>query len=312
MSIDPFDAPSGAAAPDRDRWGRPLIVPPEGGTAVAYTRCTTYVGALEDRYNLGLWEQRMVALGLADRPDLILSVGAHRDDKRKLDDICADAKEAAKAHAAATTGTAVHKLVERLDLGQPVGTVPDAYRADLAAYETATACLEPVAVERFVVLDDLRIGGTPDRVVRFEGRHFIADLKTGSVEFGAGKIAMQLAVYSRSVHYDHETRTREPLPGVDQDRAIVIHLPAGSGRCELKWIDIAAGWEAVSLATQVRAWRARRSLFTPFQQATSGVLEQITNAASEDALSALWRQHMTVWTPELTAAARARKAALTP
>ena len=36
--------------------------------------------------------------------------------------------------------------------------------------------------------------------------------------------------------------------------------PAGQARCELHWIDIAAGWHAAQLAAAVRGWRARRDL----------------------------------------------------
>ena len=246
----------------RDGWGRPLVIPPGGGKPIAYTRCTTYVGVLEDTYNLARWQQRMVALGLASRPDLLLAVSAHGDDKQQLNKICADAQEAAAAHAAATTGTALHALTERLDRGLPVGVIPDAYLADLAAYEKKTARFTPVEIEKFTVLDELQVGGTPDRVLEFEGRRYIGDVKTGSIEYGIGKIAMQLAVYSRSSLYDHVTGNRAGL-SVDQNNAIVVHLPAGEGRCELHWVNIAAGWEAVQLATSVRAWRTRKGLSAP-------------------------------------------------
>jgi hypothetical protein len=248
----------------RDRWQRPLVIPRGGGTPVAYTRCTTYVGVLEDTYNLARWQQRMVALGLASRPDLLLAVSAHSDDKAQLNQICVDAQEAAAAHAAATTGTALHALTERLDRGLPVGVIPEAYQADLAAYEKATVELTPVEIETFTVLDTLQIGGTPDRVVEFRGDRYIADVKTGSIEYGMGKIAMQLAVYSRSSLYNPTNGQRAGLR-VNQNNAIVIHLPAGEGRCELHWVNIAAGWEAVKLATSVRAWRARSGLSMPFK-----------------------------------------------
>ena len=248
----------------RDRWQRPLVIPRDGGKPVAYTRCTTYVGCLEDTYNLARWQQRMVALGLASRPDLLLAVSAHRDDKTQLNRICSDAQEAAAAHAAATTGTALHALTDRLDRGLPLGVIPEAYQADLAAYEKETAELAPVEIEAFTVLDTLQIGGTPDRVVEFRGSRYIADVKTGSIQYGIGKIAMQLAVYSRSSLYDPATAERTGL-GVDQNNAIVIHLPAGEGRCELHWVNIAAGWEAVQLATKVRTWRARSGLSIPFK-----------------------------------------------
>lgn len=301
---DPFDAPGGNREVERDRYGRPIIIPLGGGKAKAYVRCTTYVGVLEDTFNLSRWQQRMVALGLADRPDLLLAVGAHRDDKDRLNEICGDAMEAAKAHAAATTGTALHALAERMDRGLPLGAVPAAYAADLDAYRRATAGMEHLHIEELMVLDELKIAGTPDRLSRVDGALRVVDLKTGSIEWGAGKIAMQLAVYARSALYDPATGERTSLD-VDLDRAIVVHLPAGQGRCELHWIDIAAGWEAVGLATQVRAWRARKGLLEPI-----GPAAEISTARSVHELNAVWARHRGAWTDELTALAAARKVKL--
>ena len=153
----------------RDRYGRPLVVPPQGGKPVAYTRCTTYIDVLEDKYNLNLWSQRNVALGLASRPDLLLSVSAHREDKKALNRICDDAREAASASAAATRGTALHALTELVDRGQPLPPLPANAQASLDAYVEATAHLKATHIEQFCVQDHLKIGGTPDRVVTFEG-----------------------------------------------------------------------------------------------------------------------------------------------
>jgi predicted RecB family endonuclease len=318
------DDPYGPPDIPRDRWGRPWIVPPGGGKPVTYTRATTYVGVLEDTFNLSRWQQRMVALGLAQRPDLVLAAAAHHDDKEKLNEICQSAMDAAAAGAAAGVGTALHKLTERLDLGQEIGVVPEAYRADIDAYAKATAGFEVVAVEKFVVQDHLKVGGTPDLVVSYGGELFIADKKTGSIEWGAGKIAMQLAMYARSVFYDHVTKTRTPLGAVNLDRAIVVHLPAGQGRCELKWVDIAAGWEAVALATQVRAWRARRRLIYDFDpvKVLAGsfdveVIGDVVDLAASikfcsdvTALESLYRSYRDIWTDDHTRAAKARKTAL--
>jgi len=41
---------------------------------------------------------------------------------------------------------------------------------------------------------------------------------------------------------------------------LVLHLPAGEGRCTPYLVDVAAGWEAAQLCAQARAWRARRDL----------------------------------------------------
>lgn len=305
---------------ERDRWGRPLVVPPTGGKPVPYTRATTFVGAVEDTYNLSKWQQRMVALGLADRPDLLLSVGAHRDDKAALNRICEDAQEAAKAHAAATTGTALHLLTERMDRGLDVGVVPEAYVADLAAYATATQDLEAVHIEAFCVQDWLKVGGTPDRVVRYKGQRYIADLKTGSIEHGYLKIAAQLAMYARSNLYDVASRERSRHEA-DTQRGIIIHLPAGTGTCTLYWIDLLEGWEVVKVA---RAVREKRSLSfsklltglgaveppAPVAPPLDPIAAAIAAAATEDAVRALWSVHATQWREQHTELAKARIAAL--
>jgi hypothetical protein len=270
------------------------------------------VSALEDTYNLARWQQRMVAIGLADRPDLLLAVSASsRDDKAGLNRITDQAMDAAKASAAATTGTALHALTERIDRGDQLPIVPAAYLEDLDAYREATKVLEPLLIEQFTVLDELRIGGTPDRLVNYNGTGYIADVKTGSIDFAAGSIAQQLAVYARSMPYDHDTGERAPYPvPVDTSRGIIIHLPAGSGQCTLHWIDLDAGWAGVQLSQQVRAWRSRKDLLTAWEEAfassdvaaghagagldaaTSAALLDITAASTVEELRAVFSRHV--------------------
>ena len=304
---------------DRDRYGRPMIVPPGGGKKVAYRRATTFVGCLEDTFNLSRWQQRNVAVGLADRPDLLLSVAAHRDDKAKLNQLCEDAAEAAKAHAAATTGTAVHALTEIVDRGLDLPILPESALADVAAYRLATAGIEWLAIERGIVVDDLTVHGTPDRIGRLpDGRVVVLDLKTGSVEYGMGKIAMQLAMYAHGQFYDHVTGTRHEMPMVDLNTAIVIHLPAGSGTCELLEVDIEAGWEGVTVASQVWGWRSRKGLSRPFVAVDTNLpaapsldlAAQINVAETPERLADLWATHQDAWLPEHTELARTRKSSL--
>ncbi len=308
IGTDPSEIP-------RDHWNRPLVTPPGGGKPVAYSRCTTFVSAMEDTYNLEQWKCRMVAQGLVDRPDLLLAVAAHRDDKKKLNKLVADAMEAATANAAATKGTALHSITQQHDEGRELRAIPPDFRADLQAYIGATSILEMDRdlIERFMVHDRFKVGGTPDRVVTYRGKRYIADLKTGSVDYGMLKIAQQLAMYSRSVLYDHTTGTRTPVEGLDQNQAIVIHLPAGSGTCELLWVDIAAGWEAVVLSAQVRKWRNRKHLATPFPAtpAPVGIPDLIDAATDEAVLRDLWSLHMADWTAEHTEMARLRLRDLT-
>lgn len=263
----------GDSAIPRDRWGRPLITPPGGGKPVAYTRCTTFVGALEDGYNLTKWKQRQTALGIAARKDLhlrISSLGTQPEGeteakrwKRQLDDVCEQAMEAAGSSSAATIGTALHSFTESIDHGYDV-VAPAEYRKHLDNYRRATAGFERVMIEQFVIHDGYRIGGTADRVFKdkVSGRLIIGDIKTGNVEF-PHKIAMQLAVYANSVMYDHETGTRTPFEDIDTEMALIVHLDAKTGDCNLHWVDIQAGWEAVDLAAKVRAWRDRKGLTLP-------------------------------------------------
>jgi len=311
-TVDMFDA--APVAIQRDRWGRPLILPPGGPKPVPYTRCTTFVDALDDKYNLGRWQQRMVAIGLADRPDLLLSVAAHRNDRQELNKITEKALEAAQAGAAATVGTALHALTDRLDRGQPLGVIPAAYQADLDAYIEATKVLRVKAIEQFVVCDELTVAGTSDRDVEYQGHFYIGDTKSGSIEWGGLKIAQQLAVYAHSVPYDPATHQRVPRPyEIDLDWAIVIHLPAGQGTCELKWVNIADGWEAVQVSAEVRRLRSRKNWFTDFENlqphSPLDLMGELRAAMTVHELRQLWTAAIAdgVWTDEHLAVALQRK-----
>jgi hypothetical protein len=325
--FDQFDPP---VAVPRDRWDRPLVVPPDGGKPVAYTRCTTFIDALDDKYNLGRWQQRMVAVGLADRPDLLLSVAAHREDKAELNRITKKALEAARAGAAATVGTALHALAERVDRDQPLGVLPPSALADLQAYRAALSGYTVVEIERFGVLDDLRIGGTADRILLRDNVYYAADLKTGSIQWGGLKIAQQLAVYARCVPYDPATQRRVPRDyPINPDVGIVIHVPAGSGTATLYAVPISRGWDAVACSASVRKWRAVKDWFTPLTgpeglaayhpalpglalDAQAATTAAIAAARSLDALYAVWRDAAAAgtWTDDHLHAAKARKTEL--
>ena len=69
---------------ERDRYGRPLVVPPKGGKAIAYTRATTIANSLDDASALTAWKMRMAAIGLTSRPDLLLAIGVAADDNLSL------------------------------------------------------------------------------------------------------------------------------------------------------------------------------------------------------------------------------------
>jgi hypothetical protein len=250
-----------------DLYGRYLIVPEGGGDPVAHTRATTWAATLDDRYSLEKWGQRMVAIGLSRRPDLLAQVAATPDeDKTRIDSIVVDAVEAGGSSTGRNIGDALHQFTQRVDLGEmDVSAVPEPWRKDVEAYRAAMDEARFVVetfmvlklVEKTCVVPELTVAGTFDRIVLRDGRRFIFDLKTGQkLDHGWGSIATQLALYSRaSCIYDIDTAERSPMPEVDQRVGIVAHLPAGQGTCDLIAVDLEPGWRGAQLAHLVRMWR---------------------------------------------------------
>lgn len=323
------------------RWKRPIIRDAADESKRApYTRVTTYIDCLEDKYNLQRWEKRMVALGLADRKDLILSVKAIRDpsdpdDKQKLNYICDDAKEAARGRAAANTGTALHAFTDMLDRGEELPELPPGLAASLERFRTVTteAGLIVREIECRMVLDSLRMAGTADRVYQLGQERYVGDTKSGStIELGILKICMQLAAYSRSWQYDPRTDKRW-AHGASTTRGIIMHLPSTDdpeqARCELYWVDLEAGWEALKVARTVRDLRKIKfeQLTEPFagpptrpslrrersdaEKATqraevspSGLADRVRACSTAKEVGDLWRAYARLWTDELTAVAK--------
>lgn len=318
---------------DRDRWGRPLVIPPNqvgkpNARKTPYTRVTTFISVLENSYNLQRWKQRMTAVGLANRPDLLLLVGSlgpqpeeddeYKEWRSKMDEVCEQALEAAEASAPANVGTALHAYTDRIDRGQPLGKVPKEYQKHLRAYEAATAKLTAVHIEKFVVNDRFETGGTADRFSMIEGHNKLlcTDTKTGDISYGISKMAMQKAIYANSMFYNPETGERHPIPNIDLEHGIIIHLDAKKGTCELVWVDIKAGWEGVQLASDVRKWQKRKDFRSPYTprdlvaEAHSKIVQGIALAETQQDLYDLWGQAGKVWLPEHTQLAAARKAQL--
>lgn len=253
--------------PKRDRYGRYLIPDPHTGRERSWTRVTTLADTLDDRYNLERWKLRTALIGVAERPDLLAMAAAHKGDKRKLDKVADDAMEAGKSSSGANLGTALHAATERLDRGELVN-LPAPWDADLRAYQATAIDVHPDWIERVVVIPELSVAGTMDRLVRHDGRHLIGDVKTGAsaIDWAMGSIAIQLACYAHATHwFDPATGDLHEIPTdlIDRSEALVIWLPAGEARCELHVVDIAAGWEAAQLCAAARVWRARKDLSRP-------------------------------------------------
>lgn len=263
---DPFNEPT------RDRWGRPLIIPPDNGKPVAYTRVSTLAKTLDEPNALIQWKARMAALGMARSPHLVLEtqgLDAIHDDpvseaRRNMNHIADRAAEAAGSTAAASTGTALHAFTQAMDEGRKMKPPPE-WAGHLEAYRRATALIPSVAIEQFAVTDEVQAAGTMDRLVRLpDGRVVVADLKTGAHDPQYPlAVCTQLAIYSRGKLYDPDTGARTPLhPDLDTSTGVLIHLPAkqSPGVCTLYTLDLNIGWYAATIAAQVRIIRKAKPI----------------------------------------------------
>jgi hypothetical protein len=289
----------------RDRYGRYLIPHPDTGKEQAWTRATTFAKSISDTYALSQWGLRMALLGATQRPDIVRRAhGKHvKADKKLLDELTAELKDAAGAKVAANDGTAMHSFTELADRawhspGGPrsvLGQVPEDCREMVETYirlleETG---LEPVSglIEFTTVVKQYGVAGTSDNCYRVTrplklkigraevhlspGEYVIGDKKTGKdLDYGWQEIVIQLATYAQGLNtagvWDrrNEVWIPDPLNGgkVRLDAGVVVHLPVDKESEKtptVYGIDLESGWNAAVLCERVRAWRKVRTLASP-------------------------------------------------
>lgn len=252
----------------RDQWGRPIIRRADG-TQAGYRRVSTLAKMLSDVNTLMDWNAAQSLLGVADNEDaltrlrsMLLDPNPWQNNRDELKRIIAAAKEYAGAHEAAETGTTIHRWTELIDTGRAtIGDVPELLRDDVAAYLDATANVKVLAAELFVVNDAATAAGTLDRLVKFDGRVMVGDLKTGKWDARYPMaVEMQVATYAGGLPYDFESETRSPLHAdIDLSTGLLIHVPQGTGTAELYELDLDRGWRNVQLALSLDAARKGES-----------------------------------------------------
>lgn len=215
-----------------------------------------------------------------------LSDAAWRAFKQAMDALAEELLQLGGVHEKAAKGTSLHALCETYDRmkwgmvgpdgklqgsSKPLHEValqyPDASPADLADVEAYAAAIEragitiiPELIEKPIVVDELGVAGRADRFVMYKrpdwarARKVVLDVKSGRIDFGAGKIAQQLAMYAIGEGYDLDTHERTKI-GASKEIGLVLHLPAGSGKATIHEVDLKRGAEGIALSGKVRAWR---------------------------------------------------------
>jgi hypothetical protein len=202
---------------------------------------------------------------------------AEKAHKSALRELVNEAFEAGEGFVKAETGTRIHLLTELHDTKQPMpDDVTESELRDVAAYAAALKEInaEILAVEQFVVIDEFQVGGTLDRRLRYDspalGRRItaIGDVKTGRVDFGAGKMTRQLAAYAMGKGYDHTKPEERVTFRTNREYGLIFHLPAGSGVCTVYEIDLKKGLEGLRLCAQVFAHRSETTTSKVFTAIT--------------------------------------------
>lgn len=289
---------------NRDRWGRPLVIPPNGGTPIAYSRFSSHGQCLEDRFGLEKWKLRTAGKGLTGRADLFAQVAACPiEDSRRLDQLMDSALEAGGSTVGAGLGTALHEFTQNLDLGRiSLTDIPEPWRLDVDAYrttiDTAGLIIDHNLIEVTLVNDTLFLAGTADRFYDVgDGTLICADIKTGK-SIGDNPLAyiVQLAAYANSVRYNIETGERDTVGTVNLERGLLIHVPSGRAECTIYEVDLVDGLILANLASQVRKVQKRRNLIskmsvtstapTTTSTATEGAAQQMQGTAHKAASAA--------------------------
>jgi hypothetical protein len=286
-SISLADLPAVDDQTRRDRYGRYLVVPPQGGAPVGYSRATTIAKVLDGGGGLMDWKATMTVTGLLLRPGLRAQWEAlmaqekgdpwyhSQQGKANCKRLVEDCATVGGASDRAQIGIALHKITALVDSGKEPHLTADTAR-DVAAYQEGLVAngitLVPGAIELTVALDTYQVAGTFDRLVRVPGRELplVADLKTGAnLDYSWQSFAVQLAIYSRAEAIyeqgpaqDGSLDQRHPMPAVDQEFGLVLWLNAGSANLEVYEVDLNAGWEAFTHSMWTRGWRNKKVSYT--------------------------------------------------
>lgn len=250
---------------------------------------STISKAASDDYNIRMWSERMIGIGLATEPEgrnLRENIAAHVDDKQTVNDICEQAKKVAQAHLKADRGTQKHRVLELILLDQEHLLITDQQRADAEILKRTMDRykLTPVGdlTEQFVCYTREDIGaitgyddpgfslaGRFDAVLDFEnaeGIRVLVDLKSGinAVKYPHTTLC-QLSLYTnaprisfgnRHGSFKCEITEWSTMPDdLNHDVAYVLLVENDGKVGTLHELDIQHGWRSAVHTLSINAWR---------------------------------------------------------
>lgn len=269
---DPAPAPPADRIITHDKNGCYDNLPPVPGFGLGpWVRVSDLDYFSDDTY-LNLWKQRQVVRAIAEDPELLKPMRGSRFNaltghgKRVINGIVEACHIAIGSNKGSDLGTRFHELAERLDAGESpkdFDMTPD-LELMLRAYWGIRNHFKiksvPGYLERTVFIPELEACGTFDHL-DMDGDSpvpVIGDTKTQTtMNFSHISIPQQLASYAHAKWVLNKvTWTWEPMPEVDQEKAVVLWCPSDEpGRASVQDIDIVKGWQYALASRDVRDWR---------------------------------------------------------
>ena len=267
-----FQAPTTPAV--RRKWenGPPMIVPAGESEAVEYDRPSS-IDVFSDTAWLTKWSARTVIDGIVADPAIVDEWKAARASLAKvavMNGLTDRAKRAGGGMVKAELGTEFHDHAAK-HLEDRTYQPPVEFVLAIAALVTELdlAGLTVVATEKFIVNDRYRMAGTFDMIVcdRF-GRHYVLDIKTGSLHPVA--LAMQLYVYADAPYYfeqgaalDGSQDLRTPKPQCEITHGYVAEINIDKGTCKIRPVDLTEAPALLALRAEVLAVRELKTIGDP-------------------------------------------------
>lgn len=275
IDVDELGDPNEERKDYRRANGAPLVSDPENpDKTLRYSRPSNYGKNLDDENALVNWRIWKAMEGVAASKSLAAQVAATPDeDKVAKKELREKALDKGTANEAADMGTALHAMTARVEDLNDTWNPPQQYYADLDAYLDclATYGLVSEMVEVHMVNDEFRAAGTADRIYRLTkplmapdgsvleiGTLVLGDLKTGkSLDLSAPGYCVQTALYATGKLYDIHLEKRLATPPINDQWALLVHLPVGKAKCELVWCSITIGLYGAWLSHEIKQWQAK-------------------------------------------------------